>query len=138
MNKKKILIIVCILLLLGGCTGAGDRCNSNSDCKEDELCFDNGDYLHIKHCRKMPTFFEQDKNNESREQDIQNDLNFSNYTITYIGDFGYPKNEVIPNNYIKIIIYESECWCNFYPCDEDDRKCRNYSKSIWINPEDFG
>lgn len=55
-KMKGLIMIMAMCILIVGCKEV-KRCETNLDCNESELCYDDGSYLHLKYCRETPNYY---------------------------------------------------------------------------------
>ena len=58
---KLIIILTIFILIITNESSPRTKCETHSDCLDDEICFDDGSYLHLKYCYKFEGFWKHNK-----------------------------------------------------------------------------
>lgn len=132
--KRLLIGLLCVLII--GCKV--DICETDSDCNESEFCYCENSMFNPCYCREPLYFWEFNTTDFNFSNQAEDNSTF-NFTFNLTLDF-LPENEIIPDDYENITIYEEICvcngntWCNLsWPLQcTCDKYCYNKSKEIWI------
>ncbi len=124
MNKILLVVLVLGLVFVSGCNIITTKlpCKTDSDCGELYYCDTPEGIISIGSCEKR--IFSEHISDKNRNSSIP--LNLTN--VTYDLYWNKPKSEVIPEDYVKIKIYETVCEYSGFI----NQYCYNKSREIWI------